>query len=393
MPRVVITGIGLVSALGNCKECFWNGMCNGLASFRRITRFETNPLAEVYAAEVLDFEGAFPVKPKQAWTTNRSIQFAVSAAGRALADAGIAVDDVSRTHIGVVFGSTQSCLDLAVKLDVDGLIQGPRTVNPTLFPHVNPSAPSCRVSLHFGLQAFNTTLSNGPTSGLDAIYYASNAIRDGLAPIALAGGVEELTRMTFLFHNAMEDLATLPSSFAPFAEKGILLGEGCAVLVLEDEDHAHNRGANVLAEVAGYGSCFGPGENSEDDNGESLEYAMCNAIQTAGMRQEDIDVVFASANGAIGRDRVEAGVLQRIFPSARVAAPKARLGETHSAAGALHAAACVLAMNRGELPAGVMLGKAQPAPTRAALINCFSTSLGTQTRSSLVLKSAQARSK
>jgi 3-oxoacyl-(acyl-carrier-protein) synthase len=361
-------------------------MSNGLASFRRVTRFETDPLGEVYAAEVSDFENALPVKPKQAWTSNRSIQFAISAAGRALADAGIAVDDVSRKDIGVVFGSTQSCLDLAVKLDVDGLTQGPRTVNPTLFPHVNPSAPSCRVSLHFGLHAFNTILSNGPTSGLDAIHYASNAIRDGLAPIVLAGGVEELTRMTFLFHNAMEDLALLASSFAPFAEKGIILGEGCAVLVLEDEDHAHNRGANVLAEVGGYGSCFWPGEISADKNGESLEYTMRNAIQTDGLTQRDIDVVFASANGAAQKDLVEAGVLQRNFPAARVAAPKARLGETHSAAGALHAAACLLAMDRGELPAGVLLESAQPAPIRAALINCFSTSLGTQTCSSLVLK-------
>jgi 3-oxoacyl-(acyl-carrier-protein) synthase len=386
MPKVVITGIGLVSALGNCKECFWNGMSNGLSRFCRVTRFETDPLADVYAAEVSEFEGAFPIKPKQAWTSNRSIQFAVSAAGGALADAGIAVDDVSRKDIGVVFGSTQSCLDLAVKLDVDGLTQGPRTVNPTLFPHVNPSAPSCRVSLHFGLQAFNTILSNGPTSGLDAIHYASNAIRDGLAPVVLAGGLEELTRMSFLFHNSMEELAVSPSAFAPFSEKGIILGEGCAVLVLEDEDHARIRDANVLAEVAGYGSCFWPGEISAD-NGDSLEYAMRNAIQTAGLRQEDIDVVFASANGSTGRDRIEAGVLQRLFPTARIAAPKARLGETHSAAGALHAAACALAMNRGELPAGAMWEKAQPAPIRAALINCFSTSLSTQTCSSLVLKS------
>src|SRR6476659_9134619 len=111
MPKVVITGIGLVSALGNCKECFWNGMSNGLASFRRVTRFETDPLGEVYAAEVSDFENALPVKPKQAWTSNRSIQFAIAAAGRAWADAGSAVDDVSRKDIGVVFGSTQSCLD------------------------------------------------------------------------------------------------------------------------------------------------------------------------------------------------------------------------------------------------------------------------------------------
>lgn len=386
MSKVVITGIGVVSALGNCKECFWKAMANGLAPFRRITRFETDPLTELYAAEVVDFETAVPVKPKQAWTSNRSIQFAISAAQQALADAGIVLDETARTNIGVVFGSTQSCLDLAVKLDVDGLTQGPRTVNPMLFPHVNPSAPSCRVSLHFGLQAFNTILCNGPTSGLDAIHYAADAIRNGFAPVVLAGGVEELTRMTFLFHQAMEGLAPFASDFAPMAGQGIVLGEGCAVLVLEDEEHARNRGANVLAEVTGYGSCFWPGESHAQNRGEAPEFAMRNAIQAAGLQPQEVDVVFASANGDAWGDRVEAGALQRTAPGAAVVAPKAWLGETHSAAGALHCAACVLAMDQGAIPANITLGSAQPASIRAALINCFSTSRGTQTNSSLILK-------
>jgi 3-oxoacyl-[acyl-carrier-protein] synthase II len=233
MQKVVVTGIGVMSALGNCKECFWDSLLKDPAPFHRVTRFETAPFAELYAAEVNGFEPAFPVNPKHLWTGTRSIHFAIAAARQALADARIAVDDTNRSDIGVVFGSTQSCLDLAVKLDIDGIVRGPRTVSPLLFPHVNPSAPSCRVSLQLVLKAFNTILSNGPTSGLDAINYAADAIRDGHASVVLAGGLEELTRMTFLYHQSMETLASDPAGYAPFAGKGIILGEGCAVLVLE----------------------------------------------------------------------------------------------------------------------------------------------------------------
>lgn len=372
MSKVVITGIGLVSALGNCKECFWGGMLGGPAPFRRVTRFETDPLDELYAAEVASFESPIPVKPKQFWTGNRSIQFAISAAQRALEDAGIAADESLRSDIGVVFGSSQSCIDIAVKVDTDAITKGPRTVSPMLFPHANPSAPSCRVSLQFGLQAFNTILSNGPTSGLDAIHYAAEAVRDGMAPIVLAGGVEELTRMTFLFHHAMEELAAKPSESAGFGG-GVVLGEGCAVLVLEDEEHAQARGASVLGEVAGYGSCFWPGD--AEDRLEAAEFAMRSALSSAGIQPDQVDVVFASANGHARGDGTECEVLRRVVPEAVITKPKMRLGETHSAAGALHAVACLLAMDRGAIP------------IRSALINCFSTSRSIQNHSCLVLKS------
>jgi 3-oxoacyl-[acyl-carrier-protein] synthase II len=374
MSKVVITGIGLVSALGNCKECFWGGMLNGPAPLRRVTRFETDPLDELYAAEVANFEPPIPVKPKQFWTSNRSIQFAISAAQRALADAGIATGESPRRDIGVVFGSSQSCIDIAVKVDTDAMTKGPRTVSPMLFPHANPSAPSCRVSLQFGLQAFNTILSNGPTSGLDAIHHAAEAVRDGLAPIVLAGGVEELTRMTFLFHHAMENLPSKPSESAGLGG-GVVLGEGCGVLVLEDEQHAHARGANVLGEVAGYGSCFWPGDADAEDRLEAPEFAMRSALNSAEIQPDDVDVVFASANGHARGDRMECEVLRRVVPQVVVTKPKMRLGETHSAAGALHAAACLLAMDRGAIP------------IRSALINCFSTSRSIQNNSCLVLKS------
>jgi 3-oxoacyl-[acyl-carrier-protein] synthase II len=360
MGKIVITGLGVVSALGTSKQSFWKALLNQAAPFRRLTRLDTAP----WGAEVADFEGPVPVKAKQPWTGNRSIQFAIAATQQALADAGLGTDNATGSQVGVVFGSTRSCLDLVVKLDQDGVQRGPRTVDPLLFPDANPCAPSCRVSLQLGLNAFNAILSNGPTAGLDAIHYACGAIRDGLAPVVLACGVEELTPVTYLFRESMEHVAD--------SGKGVVLGEGCAVLVLESEEHARNRQANILAEVSGYGTCFWPHYPLTDDAFAAPEYAMRSAMATAGVKPEQIDVVFASANGDPAGDRLEARALQSVVPGAPVTAIKANLGETHSAAGCLQTAACVLAMR--ERPA-----------LRVGLINCFSTSSSTQTYSSLVI--------
>jgi 3-oxoacyl-(acyl-carrier-protein) synthase len=386
-----------VSALGASKRRFWEGLIEGTAPFRPVTRFDTSPRARLYAAEVEGFEPPVPVKAKQPWTANRSIQFAIAAAREALGDAGLALTDQNRSRIGVVFGSTRSCLDLTIKLDLDGILRGPRAADPMLFPDANPCAPSCRVSLQLGLRGFNATLSNGSTSGLDAIEYAANAIREGLAPVALAGGIEELTRATFLFHQAMERLAEEPVPYAPFSGRGSLPGEGCAVLVLEDEEHARRRNASVLAEVSGYGTCYWPEGLRGDPAGVPLETATRNALLAARLQPEQVDVVFAGANGDPWGDRLEARALAAVTPTAAVTPVKAALGETYSAGGALQAAACVLAMQERLVPAvagmdgarslvpGLLAGP-KPGPVRAALINSFSTSDSTHISSALALK-------
>jgi 3-oxoacyl-(acyl-carrier-protein) synthase len=399
MGKIVITGVGVVSAVGNSKQCFWEALRNGETPFRRITRFHTPFHPAPWGAEIVDFEFPIPVKPKQPWTASRCIQFAIGAAQQALTDAGLAPDQSNGsrsngTEIGVVFGSTRSCLDLVVKLDQDAVERGPRTVDPLLFPDANPAAPSCRVSLHLGLNAFNTILSNGPTAGLDAVSYACRAIHDGLAPVVLAGGVEELTAQTFLFRDSME-LVAEPGSCAPFRRQGVVLGEGCAVLVLEDEQHARKRKATILAEVSGYGTCFWPEPAGADDVWRAPEFAMRYAMAEAHISAKQVDVVFASANGDPCGDALEARALECVLPSAPHPALKASLGETHSAAGCLHAAACVMAIQSQALPPDRMVADAAapgaeiPRPIRVGLVNCFSTSSSTQTYSSLVLRASE----
>jgi 3-oxoacyl-[acyl-carrier-protein] synthase II len=398
MKKIVVTGVGIVSALGSSPKRFWQALMDGEDRFRPITRFETAPALPVCGAEVTDFEAPVPFRAKQPWTGNRSIQFAIAAAQQALDNAGIAVDEGSRSQIGVVFGSTQSCLDLTLKLDHDGIVRGPRTVDPLLFPDANPFAPSCRVSLQLGLTAFNAILSNGPTSGLDAIHYGCNAIRDGLAPVVLAGAVEELSRMTFLFRESLERLNDDQASCAPFAGSGVVLGEGCAVLVLEDEEHARRRRATILAEVSGYGTCFWPEDSPMEWAGQAQGFAMRNAVAGGWIRPEEVDAVFASANGDPVGDLLEAKAVQGLVPNAPLTAIKASLGETHSAAGCFNAAACVLAMRELTIPATrgsdgacsqwvpQLLRQAKHGPVKNGLVNCFSTTSSMQAYSSVLLQ-------
>jgi 3-oxoacyl-(acyl-carrier-protein) synthase len=204
--------------------------------------------------------------------------------------------------------------------------------------------------------------------------------------------------MTFLFRESMERLSQEQAPCDPFAGRGVVLGEGCAVLVLEQEQHALRRGATILAEVGGYGTCFWP-ENDAEWAGHAQGFAMRHAMSQTEVNAGQIDVVFASANGDPTGDRLEAKALNGLVPAASVAAVKASLGETHSAAGCFNAAACVLSLMQQTIPAtrgcgggttrGVpLLSQAKPAPVRTGLVNCFSTTTSTQAYSSLVLRAA-----
>jgi 3-oxoacyl-(acyl-carrier-protein) synthase len=184
----------------------------------------------------------------------------------------------------------------------------------------------------------------------------------------------------------MERLAEEAVECAPFSGKGIVLGEGCAVLVLEDERHAQERGARVLAEVCGYGTCFWPEDGGGDEAWQGRAAAIRNALTAAEVQPGEIDCVFASANGDPEGDRREACALRDAAPAAPLVPVKAGLGETHSASGALQAAACVMAMNEQSFPG--LLGQRKPGPLRTALINCFSTSASTPASGSLVLRAA-----
>ena len=355
MNRVVITGIGMVTPAGATSESFWRGLTGGSSSIAEISTFAvSNPHCN-RAGEIRDIDGIPFAGKRNLWKITRSILFGYAAASAAMDNAGIGASAEDRAGIGTVFGSTLGGLSPLMELDRQAMKQGPRFADPLLFPSAGPSAPGCQVSITAGLCAFNTTLSNGQTSGLDAIRYGADFIRRKRASVVVAGAVEELSPHVFRACERAGLLAgsrgTTDATCRPFdaARSGFVLGEGSAAVILEDAEHAAARNAEILAEVSGYGFHF---ESEPRKRPQAAECSMRKALADSGRRPQDVSVIFANANGSKAGDYYEAKALHSLFGTEAppVTAIKSVLGESYSAAGAIQTVAAILAMRWGQIP-------------------------------------------
>jgi 3-oxoacyl-[acyl-carrier-protein] synthase II len=283
-----------------------------------------------------------------------------AAAGLALNDAKIEVTENNSHSIGVAVGTTFGSLHSISQFDRVGITEGPKSVNPSHFPNTVLNSPASQVSIRYKIKGFNTTVSTGFCSGLDAVSYAVDLIALGRADMVLAGGVEELCEETFFGFHSLGCLSGADGSVPvsrPFdAERnGIVLSEGAALLILEAERHALNRGANIMAVVKGCGSAFDPeADRKFSHEGKGLKKAIRLALEDAALTPEDIGYIAACANSTKGLDRMETRVIKEVFgPRAfdiPVSAVKSMVGESFSASGALSLAAAVVAISRGFIP-------------------------------------------
>lgn len=390
---IVITGIGAVTPIGVGKENFWRSLTNGTSGISEISRFDVSGCHARTAAEVKDFDSLNLLVRKQNWSGSRSITFAVAGAKLALEDAGIELTETTRAETGVVFGTTLGCVNLMAEFDRQSIREGPRSCDPGMFPDTGVSAPSCRISVLMGFSAFNSTLSNGASSGLDALSYAARALRAGKARAVLVGGVEEISYETFLACYSQSLLSSRKDGkderCRPFDRRrnGIVLGEGCAVLVLEELSAAQARGARVYAELAGYGSSFDPWTRPPGTPTVKTEgRAMKGALKSSGLAPAEIDFVSCSANSSRPGDRREALAIFQLFGrrSLFLTAIKSMLGESYSAAGAMQVAAAALSLYHGKVTptiacsepdprcaGGTLVSQSQQRSLRAGMINAF----------------------
>lgn len=353
MSRVVITGIGTATPPGLSNEDLWQALTEKRSAVGVVSLFDSSPFQCRSAAEVKDLDSVSFLGRKSPWKISRSIALAFAAANSALEDAGIDAGRGRHPEIGVVYGTTLGGLSPLLKLDRQALAEGPRAADPTQFPSAGASAPGCQISITMGMQAFNTTLSNGQTSGLDALRYAAQFIRLGRAETVLAGAVEELSLDTF---RACLNGRLLAGSRAgatdemlPFDARrsGFVLGEGAAALVVESLEHALSRNARIWAELTGYGFSFAPSPKTRLDAAiTSIE----SALQRAGLRSSDVGAVFANANGSVAGDRIEGLALKAVLPGCPVTSIKPVVGESYSAAGAIQSAAALLSLRHQVLP-------------------------------------------
>jgi 3-oxoacyl-[acyl-carrier-protein] synthase II len=357
---VVITGAGIVSPAGIGKDAYLAGLIAGKPCYKQISLFDTSRSRVHIAGEIDNFDPVLFLGKKGLRELDRSTRLVCSAAMLALNDSGLEITEENTHSTGVTVGTTFGSLHSISRFDRDGLIDGPRYVNPSYFPNTVINSPASRVSIRFKIRGFNTTISTGFCAGLDAIIYGSDFIRLGRVNAVLAGGVEELCEETFTGFHALGCLSGMDGSLpvcCPFDKRrnGIVLSEGAAIIVLESTEQAMNRGARILAEVKGYGNSFDPSaEKIFNSSGAGLKNAIILALKDACLNAKDIDYICACANSTRGLDRTETKVIKEVFGKDAYTIPvssvKSVIGETFSASGALSLAAAIGAVHSGAIP-------------------------------------------
>ncbi|HEX4048684.1 MAG TPA: beta-ketoacyl synthase N-terminal-like domain-containing protein [Elusimicrobiota bacterium] len=327
--RVAVTGIGAVSPVGTGRERFWDALSRGESGVRPLTLFDASDLRHRAAGEIPDFKPEEILGPKGLRLLDRSTRLVLCAAALGLKDAGLSPEGGEGARVGVALGSTVGSLQSRASYYATLNREGHVGLNPALFPNTVVNSPASQASIRFGLTACNATLSSGTASSLHALDYAAQAIRLGRARAMLAGGFEELGEFLYLsFHQA----GCLSDAARPYDRRrdGVVLGEGAAVLVLEEWDSARERGARVLAEYRGGGS-------SSD-----LEEAVGQALDEAERAPSGVGLTCSGGSGSPSGDAAEARALSRALGrKPLVCAVKGALGESYSAGGAFAAAAAV----------------------------------------------------
>ena len=358
--RTVITGIGVISPIGMGRDNFTEALLTGRNGFSEIGLFDTSPFGVKIGGEIADFDPVSLLGKKGLRTLDRSITLTSAAAGLALQDARIEITENNAHSIGVALGTTFGSLHSISQFDRVGIIEGPKSVNPSLFPNTVLNSPASQVSIRYKIKGFNTTISTGFCSGLDAVSYASDFIALRRADVVLAGGVEELCGETFLGFHTLGCLSGTDGSkpvSSPFDSErnGVVLSEGAAVLVLETERHALDRGAHIIAVIKGCGSAFDPeADRNFLHEGKGLKEAIRRALEDGDLQPEEIDYISACANSTKGLDRLETRVIKEVFGAhalhVPVSAVKSMIGESFSASGALSIAAAAVSVSRGFIP-------------------------------------------
>ncbi|HMA33195.1 MAG TPA: beta-ketoacyl-[acyl-carrier-protein] synthase family protein [Chloroflexia bacterium] len=370
--RVVITGLGAVTPLGSGRDGLWGGLRRAHSAVRLLTRFDARPFKSQVAAQVDDFDPLLLIEPRTVRRLDRYSQFAVVAALQAVADAGLALTAADQEQAGVYLGSALGGLSFAEEQHARFVAAGIRAVDPILALSVFGAAASANVAMILGLHGPNMTNANSCASGALAIGQACELIRQGGAPLMLAGGAEAplapLTFGSFALINALSSYNDTPETASrPFdrTRNGFVMAEGAAMLVLEDAAHARARGAHIYAEICGYATSTDAFHMTAPlPSGAQTARVMQEALDDAGIAPAQVGYLNAHGSGTPLGDRAEALAIRAVFGPALAAVPmsgtKALHGHALGATGAIEAAICALCLEQGWLPPAVNIQTPDP---------------------------------
>lgn len=352
MNRVVVTGMGAITPVGNDVDTFWNSLKQGTVGIGPITSFDTADYKVKLAAEVKDFDPKQYMDPKAARRMERFSQLAVAASKQALEDAGIDMEKEDPYRVGVCVSSGIGSLQ-AIEREYQKLLEkGPGRINPLLVPLMISNMAAGNVSIQFGLKGKSLNVVTACATGTHSIGEAMRAIQHGEAEVMVAGGTESsITPIGVAGFTSLTALSTaedpLRASIPFDAERGgFVMGEGAGVVVLESLEHAKARGARIYAELAGYGAtsdAYHITSPAEDGSGaaKAMEYAM----KDAGVKPEQIDYVNAHGTGTHHNDLFETKAVKLALGDqaykTRISSTKSMVGHLLGAAGGVEFIACV----------------------------------------------------
>lgn len=366
--RVVVTGLGAITPIGNSVEEFWNGLKEKKVGIGPITHFDTEGYKATLAAEVKNFDAKQYMDPKAAKRMELFCQYAVAAAKEALEDAGIDMSKEDPYRVGVSVGSGIGSLQ-AVERDHKKLLErGPGRVNPLLVPLMIGNMAAGNVSIQFGLKGKSLNVVTACATGTHSIGEAFRSIQYGEADVMVAGGTEAaVTPVGIAGFSALTALSTSSDPMRasiPFDKErnGFVMGEGAGIVVLESLDHALARGAKIYAELGGYGATSDAYHiTSPAEDGSGAAKAMELAIADAGMKPEDVDYVNAHGTATHHNDLFETKAIKLALGDhahkVKISSTKSMVGHLLGAAGGVEFIACVKSIEDGfvHATAGLMV--------------------------------------
>ena len=394
--RVVITGLGLVTPLGNDVPTTWNELLKGISGVDEITAFPVDDYPVRIAAQVKDFDPLTVMDKKQARRLSRFLHFAVAATQEAVLDARLDPSGDLGDRAGVVIGSGIGGLDALEANHTVLLERGPGRVSPFLIPQMISNMASGIVSMRLGARGPNLCIVTACATGTHCIGDAFRLIQHGEADLVIAGGSEApITPLGVAGFAAMRALSTRNHeprrASRPFdrGRDGFVVGEGAGIVVVESLDHAHARGAPIHAEVVGYGrSSDAYHMTAPPDDGAGAQLSMGEALADAGLEPGDVDYINAHGTSTPFNDRIESHAIRAVFGEHAdrllVSSTKSMTGHALGAAGGIEAVITALCLREGKVPPTINYEEPDPdcdldyvpnesrsAPLRVALCNSF----------------------
>lgn len=360
--RVVITGLGVVTSLGNKINEFWNNIINGKSGIKKITKFDSEDFSTQIAAEISDFDSSEFIDKKSAKRMGLFTEYVIVAAQRALSNAGLDINEGNATDVGVLIGSGIGGIEVIEEQIKRMLKRGPRRVSPFFIPMMISNMASGQVSIYTGAKGPNSNAVTACASGTTAIGEAVEIIKRGDAKAMIAGGTEAaVTKSAVAGFGNMRALSTRneepEKASRPFDKDrdGFIIGEGSGIVVLEELEFALDRGADIYGEVIGYGMSGDAHHITQPaPEGEGAARAMEMAIEKAGIDILDVDYINAHGTSTPLNDKYETMAIKNVFKDyAReilVSSTKSMTGHMLGAAGGIETIISILALKDQIIP-------------------------------------------